>query len=316
MGNRLPTLYLVATPIGNLEDVTFRSLRILKEVALIAAEDTRKTKRLLARYDIRTPLTSYYEHNKLTKLDAILAALEKGDVAVVSEAGMPGISDPGYELVCAALARGIRVVPVPGASAPATALTASGLPTDRFLYVGFLPRRAVDRSRMLASLAAFPSTIVAFEAPHRLLDALHDIAAAFGPARRMVVARELTKLHEEIVRGTVDEVLEHFRASPPRGEITLVIAGAPAEGPRLLPDDSSVQTPASATEPAERLRQLLAEGVSRSQAVRRVVQETGLPRREVYRQALTVDQAARPPDVTDPQHRQPADPIHDEGRCF
>ena len=181
----MPTLYLVATPIGNLEDITLRALRVLKECTLIAAEDTRKTQRLTARYDIHTPLTSYYEHNKLGKLDAILAALDRGDVAVVSEAGMPGISDPGYELVRAAVERGITVVPLPGASAPVAALTASGLPTDRFLYLGFLPRRAGERRRALTELRTFPHTMIAFEAPHRLADALADIGAILGPARRV-----------------------------------------------------------------------------------------------------------------------------------
>ena len=289
----MPTLYLVATPIGNLEDITLRALRVLKECTLIAAEDTRKTQRLTARYDIHTPLTSYYEHNKLGKLDAILAALDRGDVAVVSEAGMPGISDPGYELVRAAVERGITVVPLPGASAPVAALTASGLPTDRFLYLGFLPRRAGERRRALTELRSFPHTMIAFEAPHRLADALADIGAILGPARRVVVARELTKLHEEIVRGTAVEVGERFRETPPRGEITLVIAGAAYE-PEETPGSSSAgayvtfETPPPRPDPALRLRELMTGGDSRSEAVRKVCQETGLPRREVYRLALGI----------------------------
>ncbi len=284
----MPTLYLVATPIGNLEDVTFRAVRILRESSLIAAEDTRKTLRLLARYDVHTPLTSYYEHNKLSKLDSILAALDAGDVALVSEAGMPGISDPGYELVRAALAAGFTVTPVPGASAPVLALAASGLATDRFLYLGFLPRRGADRRRLLGQFAVFPHTLVAFEAPHRVLATLADLAAVLGPGRRLAAARELTKLHEEIVRGTVSEVLAHFQETAPRGEFTLVIEGAGAAadlaaGGAYVTFETAAVAPAY---PGSRLRELIDGGASRSDAVRRVIEETGLPRREVYRLAL------------------------------
>lgn len=282
------TLYLVATPIGNLEDMTFRAVRVLKESALIAAEDTRKTLRLLARYDIHTPLTSYFEHNKLAKLDHILAALETGDVALVSEAGMPGISDPGYELVSAALAQGIKVTPIPGASAPVLALAASGLATDRFLYLGFLPRRGVERRRLLSQFSGFPHTMIAFEAPHRVVAALADLVAELGPDRRVAAARELTKLHEEIRRGTVGEVLAHFQQMAPRGEFTLVIEGAaqgavPATGGAYVTFETAQAVPA---DPAARLRELMGGGASRSNAVRQVVEETGLPRREAYRLAL------------------------------
>lgn len=284
----MPTLYLVATPIGNLEDMTFRAVRVLKESSLIAAEDTRKTLRLLARYDIHTPLTSYYEHNKLAKLDRILAALEAGDVALVSEAGMPGISDPGYELVCAALEAGCNVVPVPGASAPVLALAASGLATDRFLYLGFLPRRGAERRRLLGQFADFPHTLVAFEAPHRVVAALADLAEVLGPKRRLAAARELTKVHEEIVRGTAREVLAHFQETAPRGEFTLVIEGAgQGAGPATVGAYVTFETaPTAPADPSARLRELLAGGASRSEAVRQVVEETGLPRREAYRLAL------------------------------
>lgn len=284
----MPTLYLVATPIGNLEDMTFRAVRVLKESSLIAAEDTRKTLRLLARYDIHTPLTSYYEHNKLVKLDRILAALETGDVALVSEAGMPGISDPGYELVCAALEAGCNVVPVPGASAPVLALAASGLATDRFLYLGFLPRRGADRRRLLGQFAYFPHTLVAFEAPHRVVAALADLVAVLGPERRLAACRELTKVHEEIVRGTAREVLAHFQETAPRGEFTLVIGGA-GQGADRAARGAYVTyetAPTAPPDPSARLRGLLAGGASRSDAVRQVVEETGLPRREAYRLAL------------------------------
>lgn len=285
----MPTLYLVATPIGNLEDITLRALRVLKECSLIAAEDTRKTQRLMARYDIHTPLTSYYEHNKLAKLDAVLGALERGDVAMVSEAGMPGISDPGFELVRAAIERGVTVTPLPGASAPVAALTASGLPTDRFLYLGFLPRRAAERRRALAELRDFPHTLVAFEAPHRLADALGDIGAVLGPDRRVVVARELTKVHEEIARGAAAELAQRYQDTPPRGEITLVIAGAQqseaaaggAPGAYI-----TFEVPPPRPDPSVRLRELIAAGASRSEAVRQVCRESGLARRDVYRLAL------------------------------
>jgi 16S rRNA (cytidine1402-2'-O)-methyltransferase len=286
----MPTLYLVATPIGNLEDMTFRAVRVLKEASLIAAEDTRKTLRLLARYDIHTPLTSYYEHSKLAKLDRILATLETGDVALVSEAGMPGISDPGYELVCAALDAGRNVAPVPGASAPVLALAASGLATDRFLYLGFLPRRGLERRRLLEQFSGFRHTLVAFEAPHRVVAALADLVAMLGPDRRLAACRELTKVHEEIVRGTAREVLIHFQGTAPRGEFTLVIAGAdqgasPAAGGAYVTFETA---PTAPPDPSVRLRELLAGGASRSDAVRQVVEETGLPRREAYRLALAL----------------------------
>jgi 16S rRNA (cytidine1402-2'-O)-methyltransferase len=218
----MSALYVVATPIGNLEDITLRALRVLREVRLIAAEDTRKTRRLLTAYDIKTPLTSYYEHNKLTKLDNILEKLKEADVALVSEAGMPGISDPGYELIVAAVRAGVPVVPVPGPSAVTAALAVSGLPTDRFIFTGFLPNRSSARRRLLASLEDGPGTVIALEAPHRLAASLEDILDILGD-RRLAVARELTKLHEEIWRGTVSGAIKHF--SQPRGEFTLVIEG-------------------------------------------------------------------------------------------
>jgi 16S rRNA (cytidine1402-2'-O)-methyltransferase len=218
----MPNLYVVATPIGNLEDITRRALRILSEVKLIAAEDTRKTRRLLETYQIKTPMTSYHEHNKRAKLAYILDYLKDGDVALVSEAGMPGMSDPGYELIAAAAERGIPVVPIPGPSAVLTALVVSGLPTDRFSYTGFLPRRPNARRQFLESLASEPGTLVALEAPHRLRAALNDILLILGD-RRIAVCRELTKLHEEVFRGTVSQAISHF--AEPRGEFTLVIEG-------------------------------------------------------------------------------------------
>jgi 16S rRNA (cytidine1402-2'-O)-methyltransferase len=218
----MSVLYVIATPIGNLEDISLRALRILREVRLVAAEDTRTTRHLLNAHDIRTPLTSYHEHSKRAKLDYLLDYLEKADLALVSEAGMPGLSDPGYELIAAAIERGISVVPIPGASAVITALAVSGLPTDQFLYVGFLPRRKGQRQRLLSSIIDEPRTIVAFETPHRLREALSDIEKILGN-RRLCVCRELTKVHEEIFRGRVSQAWEHF--AEPRGEFSLVIEG-------------------------------------------------------------------------------------------
>lgn len=268
------TLYIVGTPIGNLEDVSLRALRILGEVDLIAAEDTRRTRKLLTHYGIETPLTSYHEHNKLTKLDELLSALQQKDVALVSEAGMPGLSDPGYELVKAAIARGIPVVPVPGPSALITALVVSGLPTDSFLYLGFLPRRQKERRQLLASVAGERHTLVAFEAPHRLRASLADLKDVLGD-RRIALARELTKVYEEVWRGSVSQALAHFEENPPRGEFTLVIEGAKEE--RLTWDEEQVK---------EALAELLAEGVERKEAVKAVSELAGWPRREVYKLAL------------------------------
>ena len=218
----MPVLYVIATPIGNLEDISLRALRLLQEVKLIAAEDTRTTRHLLNAHNIKTPLTSYHEHSKRAKLDYLLNYLEKEDLALVSEAGMPGLSDPGYELIVAAIERGISVVPIPGASAVTTALVVSGLPTDQFLYLGFLPRRKGQRQRLLSSIVDEPRTIVAFETPHRLKEALSDIEEILGN-RRLSVCREITKVHEEIFRGRVSQAREHF--SEPRGEFSLVIEG-------------------------------------------------------------------------------------------
>jgi len=215
-------LYVVATPIGNLEDISLRALRVLREVKLIAAEDTRKTRRLLNAHNIETPLTSYHEHSKRAKLDYLLGYLEKEDLALVSEAGMPGLSDPGYDLIVAAIERGISVVSVPGPSAVITALVVSGLPTDQFVYVGFLPRRKGQRQRLLRSISDEARTIVAFEAPHRVREALTDIEEILGD-RRVSVCRELTKVHEEVFRGRMSQAREHF--AEPRGEFSLVIEG-------------------------------------------------------------------------------------------
>jgi 16S rRNA (cytidine1402-2'-O)-methyltransferase len=264
----MASLYLVATPIGNLEDISLRALRVLGEVSLIAAEDTRRTRKLLAKYGIRTPLVSYHEHNKRVKTDYILERFTEGDVALVSDAGMPGMSDPGYELVVAASARGIPVVPVPGPSVVISALVVSGLPTDRFVYLGFLPRRAGSRRRLLESVADEVGTIVILEAPHRLPATLEDILNVLGD-RRIAVCRELTKIHEEIFRGVVSEARAHF--DQPRGEFTLVIAGR-EEVERRLTDEVE-----------QELGRLRRSGVTAREAVASLARETGLSRRELYR---------------------------------
>jgi 16S rRNA (cytidine1402-2'-O)-methyltransferase len=281
----MPTLYIVATPIGNLEDITLRALRVLKEVGLIAAEDTRVTRKLLSRYDIHTPLTSYHEHNKQAKLPSLLEALAEKDLALVSDAGMPGISDPGYELVRAASKAGFSVVPVPGASALTAAVAVSGLPLEQFIYLGFLPRKPSERRKLLHSVASDSRALVAFETPHRLREALEDILAILGD-RRIAVCNELTKLYEKTFRGAVSEALEGF--AQPRGEFTLVIegrAGNEAEAPGREEDARAL------------LAQLRADGFGAKDAVAQVVEATGLPRREVYRMWLELPRS-RPPQLT------------------
>lgn len=272
----MSTLYLVATPIGNLEDISPRALDTLRGVSLIAAEDTRTAKQLLNHFEIQTPVTSFFEHSKTQKLNHILEALDTHDVAVISEAGMPGINDPGYELVHEAIGRGHRISPIPGPSAVLTALVASGIEAGSFYYVGFIPREPQVRRKFLRDLVTEQQTIVAFETPHRLRDALEDLENIFGPARQMCVARELTKKFEEFQRGTVREVRAYFQTVEPRGEFTFVIAGAP-----------NVKRQASTTEwddarIVQELQKLLKKGVQRTEAVKRIARESGRDRRAVY----------------------------------
>jgi 16S rRNA (cytidine1402-2'-O)-methyltransferase len=271
----MPILYVVATPIGNLEDISQRAIRTLREVKLIAAEDTRKTRRLLTHYDIKTPMTSYYEHNKVTKLDYILKRLKEEDIALVSEAGMPGISDPGYELIVASSLQNIPVVPIPGPSAIITALAVSGLPTDRFTFIGFLPNKAGARHRILESVKDEPGTIIVLEAPHRLRASLDEIFITLGD-RHIAVCRELTKLHEEIFRGTISEAAKHF--TEPRGEFTLVLEGkGMKDKPRL-------------TDAIERqLHQMYLKGATAREAIATVAGETGLKKNELYQTWLKLD---------------------------
>src|SRR5687767_846652 len=223
------TLYLVATPIGNLEDMSPRAVRVLREASLIAAEDTRHTGKLLKHFEIKTPITSYFEHNKLNKLEFILEKLATGDVALVSDAGTPAVNDPGYELVKAALASNFDVKPVPGPSAPIAALTASGLPTDSFLYLGYLPHKTSDRHKAIGQVAHLSYTLIFLESPYRIVESLEDILSVLGD-RQICVAREMTKMFEEYWRGNVSGALEHFKSQPARGEFTLVVEGRTRRG--------------------------------------------------------------------------------------
>lgn len=265
------TLYVVPTPIGNLEDITLRALRVLKEAALIAAEDTRTTRVLLDHYGVTTPATSYHEHNKLAKLDAIFDALAVGDVALVSDAGTPGISDPGYELIGEAIRRGYRIEPLPGANALLPALVGSGLPTDSFLYLGFLPRKQKALLDFLSELADEPRTMIAYESPNRLTDTLAAIQETLGD-RPVCVARELSKKFEEFRRGAASDVLAHFQQTPPRGEITLVIGGKPPQAQELW-DETKVRTALYAR---------LDAGEPLSRAARAIAGMSGWERRAVY----------------------------------
>ncbi len=272
------TLFIVPTPIGNLEDITLRALRILREAALIAAEDTRRSRVLTRHFDINTPMTSYHEHNKLSKLDEIFAALETADVALISDAGTPGISDPGFELIAAALEGGYDVVPLPGACAVTTALIGSGLATDSFRYVGFLPRKTAALRERLASLKDGRETIVAYESPYRLADTLTLIAEVLGAARRVCVARELSKKFERFYRGSARELRDHFAADNPRGEVTLVIAGAD-------PDDASW----TAEQVRAALNERLAAGEALSRAARDVAKSAGWSKNKVYQLGIRDD---------------------------
>jgi 16S rRNA (cytidine1402-2'-O)-methyltransferase len=278
----LSTLFLVATPIGNLEDVTLRAIRVLHEVSLVAAEDTRTTRKLLSHHGITQRLVSYNEHNMRARTPSLLTALENADIAFASEAGTPGVSDPGYELVAAALAAGHEVAAIPGASALLAALSASGLPMREFTFIAFLPRRAGERKRLLETFATDPRTLVFFESPHRVLRSLADVRNILGD-RNVAVCRELTKLHEEVFRGTISEALAHF--TEPRGEFTVVVSGADASRAA-----SSPETENAARTQLESLRR---DSVRARDAVRTVVEATGLPHRKVY--ALWLELARNPP---------------------
>jgi 16S rRNA (cytidine1402-2'-O)-methyltransferase len=272
------TLYIVGTPIGNLEDITFRAVRILQTVDLIAAEDTRHTGKLLQHFQIKTPQMSYHEHNQNSRIPELLEHLTNGKaIALVSDAGMPGISDPGYELVKACVEAGITVVPIPGASATITALSAAGLPTDRFVFEGFLSAKSQKRREHLESLQTESRTLIFYESPHRLRETLQDLAEVWGSDRYIVLARELTKLYEEFWRGTIAEAIAHYNQREPQGEYTLLLAGnSPSQS--LLTED----------ELKSELQQLMNQGISRSQASRQLTKFTSLNRRQVYQIALAI----------------------------
>jgi len=273
-------LYIVATPIGNLEDITLRALRILKEVDMIACEDTRQTLKLLSHFEIQKRLVSYHEHNEITQAPEIVIELEQGaKFALVSDAGTPAISDPGYRLVSLCLRHGINVVPVPGASAFVAALAASGMPVDEFTFIGFLPSRQAERRKALRTLAAEPRTIALYEAPHRLLDTLEDALEILGN-RPAVIAREITKVYEEFVRGHIEDLVAAVRKKSPRGEITLLIS--PGDG-----RETNVASSANTAPLARRVEEIMKEsGADRKAALKQAAKERGLTRREAYKQLL------------------------------
>lgn len=270
-------LYLVGTPIGNLQDITLRALRVLKEVDLIACEDTRRTQKLLHHYEITSPVTSYHEHNESTRAHELVRQLEEGKrIALVTDAGMPGISDPGYRLISSAIEHGISVVPIPGASAFLAALAASGMTADSFGFHGFLPAKRGLRLDALKKISSSPQTEIFYEAPHRLTEAMEDIVEVLGAGRHIVVARELTKVHEEFVRGAASEVLQAFASREDiKGEITLLVQKC---GEVHDPPVSGVTIRA-------RVRQIIAdEKIDENAALKKVAKERGISKSEAYRQ--------------------------------
>ena len=273
-------LYLCATPIGNLGDITYRAVEMLRAADLIAAEDTRHTRGLLAHYDIHTPMTSYHEHNKDSKGPELIARMQAGETIVcVSDAGLPGIADPGGDLARRAIAEGIPVTPLPGANAALSALICAGLPLEGFTFVGFLPRKEKKRREVLARIAAYPETLIFYEAPHRLRETLDALAESLGRARRACAARELTKKFEEFRRAPLGDLLTHYREHEPRGEFVLVVAGA----------DENTAAAADAAEEmtlVQRYAAHIAAGLDKKDAMRRTAQELGISRRAVYQAVL------------------------------
>jgi 16S rRNA (cytidine1402-2'-O)-methyltransferase len=273
-----PSLYLVATPIGNLEDITLRALRVLKEVDLIACEDTRQTLKLLSHYGIKTRTVSYHEHNEMTKAAELVVDLESGaKIALVTDAGMPGISDPGFHLIALAIRHHVPVVPIPGASAFLAALVASGLPTDSFRFSGFLPAKSGQRRKLLESVKDSPRTQVFYEAPHRLLETLADVIEVLGSDRHVVVAREVTKIHEEFLRGRAREILEQLKSrGDVKGEVTLLIAKA---------EEGAAPSASETVSVAQRVREIMAEEkADEKAALKKVAKERGIGKSEAYRE--------------------------------
>ena len=265
-------LYLVGTPIGNLEDITLRAIRILTEVDLIAAEDTRRTGKLLQHLQITTPQISYHEHSPTSRIEELMTRLEQGkDIALVTDAGMPSISDPGVKLVQAAIALSIDVVPIPGGTAAISALAASGMPTDKFIFEGFLPLKEKERQARLELLRSETRTMVLYEAPHRIVKTLTDLAALVGEEREIVLARELTKIHEEFWRGNLKHAIALYTKRQPKGEYTLVLKGAADNGLIMSEEELKLE-----------LKQLLDSGMTRSQASRQLAKSSTLSRREIY----------------------------------
>ena len=272
------TLYLVGTPIGNLEDITFRAVRILQEVDLIAAEDTRHTGKLLHHFQIKTPQISCHEHNERQQIPQLINKLAAGQsIALVTDAGMPGISDPGFLLVAACVVAGITVVPIPGVTAVITGLSASGLASDRFVFEGFLPVKGIDRQQRLSAIKSETRTIVFYEAPHRLRRTLADLAEQLEPQRQVVLARELTKMHEEFWRGSLESAIEHHQNKEPQGEYVLIVAGAEFLTPQW--SDDLIKT---------ELVQLLAQGISRSDASKQLASLTAVNKRYIYQLSLQI----------------------------
>jgi len=272
MTPQLGKLYLVGTPIGNLEDITLRAIRILQEVALIAAEDTRRTGKLLQHLQIDTPQISYHEHSHNSRIQELIERLHQGtDIALVTDAGMPSISDPGVNLVQAAIATGVTVIPIPGGTAVISALAASGLATDKFVFEGFLPRKEQERVARLELLCHETRTIILYEAPHRIVKTLTDLSKTVGKTREIVLARELTKIHEEFWRGNIGEAIALYNQRQPKGEYTIVLEGAAETN--LITSEAELK---------QELQQLLAGGMTRSQASRQLAKLTSLSRREIY----------------------------------
>ncbi|PAX51190.1 16S rRNA (cytidine(1402)-2'-O)-methyltransferase [Brunnivagina elsteri] len=273
------TLYVVGTPIGNLEDITFRAIQTLQNVDLIAAEDTRHTGKLLQHFQIKTPQISYHEHNSSSRVPELLEKLTAGNaIALVSDAGMPGISDPGYELIKACIDAGISVVPIPGVSAVITALSASGLPTDKFVFEGFLPPKTHQRREQLEILKIETRTLIFYESPHRLRATLQDFAEVLGMERKIVLGRELTKFYEQFWRGSIGDACKYYQEKEPQGEFTLVVAGLEANKPQLSDEEIVVE-----------LKKIMSQKVSRSQASRQLANLTSINRRHIYQIALAIE---------------------------